>query len=47
VVARLLRGRVGGFIVGVYARALNRQWQWQERDYLRLLRLLRPVPLTA
>ena len=47
VVARLLRGRLGGFIVGLYARALNRQWQWQERDYLRLLRLLRPAALNA
>jgi radical SAM superfamily enzyme YgiQ (UPF0313 family) len=44
VAARLLRGRVAGFIVGVYARALNKRWQLQERDYLRLLRLLRPAP---
>jgi radical SAM superfamily enzyme YgiQ (UPF0313 family) len=44
VVARLLRGRVVGFIVGVYAQALNRRWQLQEKDYLRLLRLLRPAP---
>ena len=45
VVARLLRGRVAGFIVGVYARALNKRWQLQEKDYLRLLRLLRPAPV--
>jgi radical SAM superfamily enzyme YgiQ (UPF0313 family) len=44
VAARLLRGRVAGFIVGVYARALNKRWQWQERDYLRLLQLSRPAP---
>ncbi len=44
VVGRLLRGRVGGFIIGVYAQALNRRWQMQEKDYLRLLRLLRPAP---
>jgi radical SAM superfamily enzyme YgiQ (UPF0313 family) len=44
VAARLLRGRVAGFIVGVYARALNKRWQWQERDYLRLLQLFRPAP---
>jgi radical SAM superfamily enzyme YgiQ (UPF0313 family) len=44
VLARLLRGRVAGFIIGVYAQALNRRWQLQEKDYLRLLRLLRPAP---
>jgi radical SAM superfamily enzyme YgiQ (UPF0313 family) len=45
VVARLLRGRVAGFLVGVYAYALNRRWQRQERDYLKLLRMLRPTPM--
>jgi radical SAM superfamily enzyme YgiQ (UPF0313 family) len=43
VAGRLLRGRVVGFIIGVYARALNKRWQLQERDYLRLLRGLRPA----
>ena len=41
-VARLLRGQLGGFVVGMYARALNRKWQRQERDYLRLLRAAPP-----
>jgi len=44
VVARLLRGRVAGFVIGIYAQALNKRWQLQEKDYLRLLRLLRPAP---
>ncbi len=44
VAARLLRGRLAGFLIGLYAGALNRRWQRQERDYLRLLRLLRPSP---
>jgi hypothetical protein len=43
VVARLLRGRIGGFIVGVYASGLNRKWQREERGYLRLLQMLRPL----
>ena len=42
VAARLLRGSMGGFFVGVYASALNRRWQRLERDYLRRLRLLFP-----
>jgi len=41
--ARLLRGSSGGFVVGVYAGALNRRWQRLERDYLRQLRLLFPA----
>lgn len=41
VVARLLRGSVAGFLVGVYAWALNRRWVRLERDYLRGLRGLR------
>lgn len=45
VAARLLRGRVGGFVVGLYAHALNRRWQRQERDYLAWLRRLRLRPL--
>jgi len=44
VAARLLRGSMGGFVVGVYASALNRRWQLLERDYLRRLRLLLPAP---
>jgi radical SAM superfamily enzyme YgiQ (UPF0313 family) len=40
VAARLFRGSTGGFVVGVYASALNRRWQRLERDYLRRLRLL-------
>jgi radical SAM superfamily enzyme YgiQ (UPF0313 family) len=47
VAGRLLRGRIGGFIVGVYASGLNRKWQRLERGYLRQLRLLRPLPGTA
>jgi radical SAM superfamily enzyme YgiQ (UPF0313 family) len=50
VAARLLRGSVGGFVVGVYASALNRRWQRLERDYLRQLRRLRllfPAPIRA
>jgi radical SAM superfamily enzyme YgiQ (UPF0313 family) len=43
VVARLLHGKVAGFVVGMYARALNKRWQWMERDYLRVLRLLKPA----
>ncbi len=38
VLARLLRGSIGGFLVGIYAHFLNRRWQRQERDYLRWLR---------
>jgi radical SAM superfamily enzyme YgiQ (UPF0313 family) len=44
VLARLLRGRAISFVIGLYAHALNRRWQRQERDYLRILRLLRPLP---
>jgi radical SAM superfamily enzyme YgiQ (UPF0313 family) len=44
VAARLFRGSTAGFFVGVYAGALNRRWQRLERDYLRRLRLLLPVP---
>lgn len=47
VAARLLRGRVGGFLVGLYAHALNRRWQRQERDYLAWLRRLRLTPAPA
>jgi radical SAM superfamily enzyme YgiQ (UPF0313 family) len=38
VVARLLRGRVAGFIIGLYAGMLNIRWQQRERAYLHLLR---------
>jgi radical SAM superfamily enzyme YgiQ (UPF0313 family) len=47
VIARLLRGKIAGFVVGVYARALNKRWQWQERDYLKVLRALRPAHARA
>jgi len=41
VLGRLLRGRVAGFAIGLYAGALNHRWQRQEKGYLRLLRLVR------
>ena len=47
VLARLLRGRFGGFLVGVYAHALNRRWQREEREYLRWLRIHRKSPALA
>ena len=47
VAARLLRGRFGGFVVGLYAHALNRSWQRQEHDYLAWIRRLRLRPLPA
>ena len=47
VAARLLRGRIGGFLVGMYAHALNRRWQRVERDYLSWLRRFRLAPLPA
>jgi radical SAM superfamily enzyme YgiQ (UPF0313 family) len=40
VVGRLLRGRIGAFLVGLYAFALNRRWQRVERDYLQGLKRL-------
>jgi radical SAM superfamily enzyme YgiQ (UPF0313 family) len=43
VLGRLLRGRVAGFVIGVYAQRLNRRWQRMERVYLELLRSLRPA----
>jgi radical SAM superfamily enzyme YgiQ (UPF0313 family) len=47
VLGRLVRGSVAGFVIGLYARGLNRRWQVQERDYLRWLRMLRPRPALA
>jgi radical SAM superfamily enzyme YgiQ (UPF0313 family) len=47
VAARLLRGSTGGFVVGVYASALNRRWKRLEREYLRRLRLLFPATVRA
>jgi radical SAM superfamily enzyme YgiQ (UPF0313 family) len=38
VVLRLFRGRPLGFVIGVYANALNKRWQRQEKKYLRWLR---------
>jgi radical SAM superfamily enzyme YgiQ (UPF0313 family) len=38
VLGRLLRGRTGGFVVGVYANNLNKKWQRAEKTYLNLLR---------
>jgi radical SAM superfamily enzyme YgiQ (UPF0313 family) len=47
VLARLFRGRLASFVIGVYASALNRRWQREEKGYLRVLRLLRPAALPA
>jgi radical SAM superfamily enzyme YgiQ (UPF0313 family) len=47
VAGRLLRGSTAGFVIGVYAQALNRKWQRLERDYLRALRLLVQAPARA
>ena len=44
VAGRLLRGRFLAFLVGLYAFALNRRWQHEERDYLRELKGLRIAP---
>jgi radical SAM superfamily enzyme YgiQ (UPF0313 family) len=38
VLARLFRGRVAGFVIGLYAGRLNIRWQKMERTYLALLR---------
>jgi radical SAM superfamily enzyme YgiQ (UPF0313 family) len=35
---RLARGRLLGFVVGVYANALNRRWKREEKEYIRSLR---------
>jgi radical SAM superfamily enzyme YgiQ (UPF0313 family) len=37
VIKRLVRGRITGFIIGVYANLLNKRWQRQERSYLAVL----------
>jgi len=37
VIKRLVRGRIGGFIIGVYANLLNKRWQREEKNYLALL----------
>jgi len=47
VVARLLRGSLGGFFVGMYAWALNRRWRRVERDYLKALRTRVASPATV
>ena len=44
VAGRLIRGSLTSFVIGLYARGLNRRWQIQERDYLRLLRMVHPWP---
>ena len=44
VLARLFHGSTAGFVVGVYAGALNRRWQRLERKYLRNLRLMLQGP---
>ncbi len=46
VAARLLRGRILAFLVGVYAFALNRRWQHEERDYLRALKGVGGAPVS-
>jgi radical SAM superfamily enzyme YgiQ (UPF0313 family) len=38
IVKRLFRGRIAGFIIGIYANRLNRRWKRAERGYLGLLR---------
>lgn len=40
--ARLLRGSLIMFIIGLHAGALNRRWRRLERNYLRRLRLFLP-----
>ncbi|MBN1412412.1 MAG: B12-binding domain-containing radical SAM protein [Spirochaetales bacterium] len=35
---RLLRGRLTAFIIGIYANAINKQWQKIEKEYLTLLK---------
>jgi radical SAM superfamily enzyme YgiQ (UPF0313 family) len=35
---RLVRGRLLGFVVGVYANALNRRWKREENEYIRSLK---------
>jgi radical SAM superfamily enzyme YgiQ (UPF0313 family) len=47
VIARLLRGRVGGFVIGLYASVLNHRWQRMERAYLQFLRTLQPMAPTV
>jgi radical SAM superfamily enzyme YgiQ (UPF0313 family) len=39
---RLARGRRVGFIIGMYANALNRRWKRQESAYIRALKTARP-----
>jgi radical SAM superfamily enzyme YgiQ (UPF0313 family) len=39
---RLARGRREGFIIGMYANALNRRWKRQESAYIRALKTARP-----
>lgn len=47
ILARLMRGRVASFVIGVYARSLNKRWLRDEKAYLRVLRagqrMLRPA----
>jgi radical SAM superfamily enzyme YgiQ (UPF0313 family) len=38
VARRLARGRRVGFIIGMYAHALNRRWKHEEAEYLRSMR---------
>jgi radical SAM superfamily enzyme YgiQ (UPF0313 family) len=44
ILGRLLRGRFPAFLIGLYASVLNRRWQREERDYLRIIRMFRPSP---
>ncbi|MGA2639572.1 MAG: radical SAM protein [Spirochaetia bacterium] len=37
VARRLARGRIVGFIIGMYAHSLNRRWQHEEAEYMRSL----------
>lgn len=38
VILRLVRGRVAGFVIGVYAQRLNRTWKRQERAYIHAIK---------
>jgi radical SAM superfamily enzyme YgiQ (UPF0313 family) len=38
VLARLFRGKIAAFLLGIYAHSLNRQWKRSEYSYLRMLK---------
>lgn len=41
VASRLIRGRFSGFLIGVYANALNRRWRRTESSYIQSIRSAR------